>query len=86
MRIEAGLSKAEASRLIGVSESAWSLWESGQRKMHVAMFELFAIKTAAARMGPIKLIEAIRDAERRIYESHERAPQTYRDFIDQLAQ
>ena len=40
-----GLTQAEASKIIHVSIRTWQQWESGERKMHRAFWELFVIKT-----------------------------------------
>lgn len=40
-----GLTQAEASKIIHVSTRTWQQWESGERKIHQAFWELFVIKT-----------------------------------------
>jgi putative transcriptional regulator len=40
----AGLTQAEAAALINCSLRAWIKWESGERAMHPAFWELFLIK------------------------------------------
>ena len=43
-REDAGLSSTEAARLVHVSERNWRRWESGDRQMPAAAWELFLIK------------------------------------------
>ena len=43
-RSAAGLTRAEAARLIYSGERAWQEWELGNRTMHAAMWELFLLK------------------------------------------
>lgn len=44
-RERAGLTQTEAGTLIHASLRAWQQWESGERRMHPAMFELFRLKS-----------------------------------------
>jgi DNA-binding transcriptional regulator YiaG len=44
-REQAGLSTTDAARLVHVSERNWRRWESGDRQMPAAAWELFQIKT-----------------------------------------
>lgn len=44
-RKEAKLTQKEASILVYVDERTWQRWESGERKMHKNIYELFLIKT-----------------------------------------
>lgn len=44
-RIKANIDKETAAVLCGVTLRAWQLWESGKRRMQVATWELFLIKT-----------------------------------------
>lgn len=44
-RQEAKLTQKEASQLVYVDERTWQRWESGERKMHKNIYELFLIKT-----------------------------------------
>lgn len=44
-RKEAKLTQKEASILVYVDERTWQRWESGDRKMHKSIYELFLIKT-----------------------------------------
>ena len=46
-RIAAGLTQAEAGRLVRSTRRSWQEWESGGRKMPPSVFELFALKTQA---------------------------------------
>lgn len=52
-RIAHGLSEKQASDVIYSTEAAWKRWESGERPLHPAMWELFLLKTdgAMARQG-----------------------------------
>ncbi|MGZ8220089.1 MAG: helix-turn-helix domain-containing protein [Methylobacter sp.] len=44
-RTDAGLTQTQAAETIHCSLGAWKKWESGERKMHPAFWELFLIKT-----------------------------------------
>lgn len=44
----AGLTQTQAGELIHASMRAWQQWESGDRQMHPAFFELFLIKSEPA--------------------------------------
>ena len=46
-REAAGLTQQAAAALLHTSLRAWQQWEYGERKMHPAFWELFALKTAA---------------------------------------
>lgn len=46
LRERANLTPADAAALIHASARAWQQWESGDRRMHPAMYELFYIKLA----------------------------------------
>lgn len=43
-RKEAGLTQAQAAELIHSVQRTWYKWESGERTMHPAFWELFLIK------------------------------------------
>lgn len=43
-RLAAGLTQTEAARLIHTACRTWQQWESGDRKMHPAFWELFQYK------------------------------------------
>jgi DNA-binding transcriptional regulator YiaG len=45
IRMDAGLTQAQAAETIYCSLGAWQKWELGSREMHPAFFELFKIKT-----------------------------------------
>jgi DNA-binding transcriptional regulator YiaG len=45
-RHAAGLTQAEAAKLVHTSLRAWQQWEYGERRMHPAMWELFCLKLA----------------------------------------
>lgn len=40
----AKLTTSEAAALVGVTQRAWQLWESGDRKMSKPIWELFTLK------------------------------------------
>ena len=44
-RTQAGLTQTEAAELIHAGLRAWQEWEHGNRKMGLAQWELFLIKT-----------------------------------------
>jgi len=44
-RVAAGLTQAQAARLLHTTRRVWQQWEAGDRKMHPAFFELFAKKS-----------------------------------------
>jgi DNA-binding transcriptional regulator YiaG len=44
-REAAGLTQTAAAHLVYCTLRAWQQWESGERRMHPATFELFQIKT-----------------------------------------
>ena len=50
-RSAAGLSKTDAGALVHTNYRAWQRWETGERAMHPAFFELFLIKTGQAPVG-----------------------------------
>ncbi len=43
-RMEAGLTQGEAAALVHANLRSWQKWESGDRSMHPAMWELFRAK------------------------------------------
>ena len=43
-RESAGLTQSEAARMVHTTYRAWHQWETGDRQMHPAMWELFRIK------------------------------------------
>lgn len=45
-RKKAGLTSAEAGRMVYACARSWQKWEAGDRTMHPAFWELFNIKTA----------------------------------------
>ena len=44
-RAAAGLTQRQAAELVRGTEAAWRSWESGLRRMHPGLWELFRIKT-----------------------------------------
>jgi DNA (cytosine-5)-methyltransferase 1 len=44
-RQRAGMTQSEAARTVHADLRSWQKWESGERMMHPAFFELFIIKT-----------------------------------------
>lgn len=49
-RKAAGLTQAEAAKLIHSDQSSWSLWESGKRKIHKSNYELFCLKSGLSKI------------------------------------
>lgn len=47
-RLNAGLTQTEAATLLHSGIRTWQQWEAGDRAMHPALWELFAIKTGGA--------------------------------------
>lgn len=47
-RKASGCSQSEAAALVYTTTRSWQTWESGQYKMHPAIYELFLIKTDKA--------------------------------------
>lgn len=45
-REAAGLTQTAAAEVIHTQVRVWQQWESGERRMHPAFFELFQLKTA----------------------------------------
>ena len=50
-RTDAGLTQTEAAETIYCSIGAWKKWESGERKMHPAFWELFLLKTKSQKQA-----------------------------------
>lgn len=48
-REAANLSQTEAAELIYCTMRGWQQWESGERRMHPAMWELWRIKVKALK-------------------------------------
>ncbi|ARL77616.1 helix-turn-helix domain-containing protein [Burkholderia pseudomallei] len=48
-RDAAGLTQTAAGALVHVDLRSWQRWESGERTMHVAFWELFLIKTGKGK-------------------------------------
>jgi len=46
IRRAVGLTKVDAANMVHASVRAWHFWESGERRMHPAFWELFRIKAA----------------------------------------
>jgi putative transcriptional regulator len=44
-RLAAGLTQTAAGELLHTALRTWQQWEAGDRKMHLAMWELFSIKS-----------------------------------------
>lgn len=47
-REAAGLTQMQAAARLHANLTSWQRWESGERKMHPAMWELFLIKKGQA--------------------------------------
>ena len=54
-RQSAGLTQAQAGKLLHSGQVQFARWESGSRKMHPAFWELFCIKTRACAFNPSAL-------------------------------
>lgn len=50
-RKAAGLTQSQAAELVHATRRAWQLWESGDRRMHPAFFELFEHKKPCRGQG-----------------------------------
>lgn len=50
-RTSLSLTQEAAGKLINVSRKTWVKYESGERNMHAAFWELFQIKTEAIPRG-----------------------------------
>ncbi|MEN3177188.1 helix-turn-helix domain-containing protein [Gluconobacter sp. OJA] len=48
-RLYAGLTQVSAASLVHVTPLTWKRWESGDRTMHPAFWELFALKVETGR-------------------------------------
>lgn len=44
-RLNAGLTQTQAAKLIHCGLRTWQQWEAGDRSIHLAMWELFLIKS-----------------------------------------
>jgi DNA-binding transcriptional regulator YiaG len=51
-REAAGLTQAQAAALVHSTQRSWQKWESGERRMLAAVWELFEIKTTRSRRAP----------------------------------
>jgi DNA-binding transcriptional regulator YiaG len=49
-RAAAGLTQPGAADVIYSTVRTWQDWESGQRRMHPGLFELFVLKTTSANL------------------------------------
>ena len=45
-RGDLNMTQTEAAKIVYSSLRAWQQWESGERRMHPALWELFVIKTS----------------------------------------
>lgn len=50
MRMNAGLTQPQAAEIVYSALRTWQHWESGDRRMHPAIFELFLLKTGQAEL------------------------------------
>jgi DNA-binding transcriptional regulator YiaG len=50
-RLAAGLTQTQAARLVHGTCRMWQYWESGDRRMHPAIWELFRFKTQRMAHG-----------------------------------
>lgn len=53
-REESGLTQSKAAEIIYSTLRTWQEWESGRRRMHPGLFELFMIKTGIRKVVIIK--------------------------------
>lgn len=44
-RLAAGLTQSQAARLVHSSLRSWQQWEGGERRMHLAFWDLFVRRT-----------------------------------------
>lgn len=51
-RTDARLTQAQAAALIHSAQRSWQKWESGERAMHPAFWELFIMKASGAPESP----------------------------------
>ena len=51
-RESAGLSQSAAAGLVYSGLRTWQHWESGDRRMHPAIFELFVLKSNSSSSAP----------------------------------
>jgi len=45
MRKDAGLTQPQAAAVVYTTVRSWQNWESGEKRMHPGLFELFKLKT-----------------------------------------
>jgi putative transcriptional regulator len=50
-RVSAGLTKAEAAKMVYATDRHWRYWEGGHHAMNPALWELFLIKVAQRAGG-----------------------------------
>ncbi|OHE80703.1 MAG: hypothetical protein A2X76_01500 [Lysobacterales bacterium GWF1_69_6] len=48
-RERAKLTEADAAQLVYATDRVWQQWETGERRMHPGLFELFQLKTTEVR-------------------------------------
>ena len=58
-RTSLSLTQEAAGKLINVSRKTWVKYESGERNMHAAFWELFQMKTDAIREGQHLLLNNV---------------------------
>jgi putative transcriptional regulator len=51
IRIDVGLTQKEAGKIIQASMRSWQDYESGARKMHPGLWELFRVKVGKLKLG-----------------------------------
>lgn len=52
-RAAAGLTQTQAAKLVHMEQRGWARWESGDRRMHPAIWELWQIKIGASDQSPV---------------------------------
>ncbi|HCP78955.1 MAG TPA: hypothetical protein DIU11_14880 [Pusillimonas sp.] len=58
-REQAGLTQTEAGKLVYSTLRAWQRWESGERRMHPGLWELFNIKKRLTHNADLRKIPSI---------------------------
>jgi len=62
-RETAGLSQSDAAALIYSGLRTWQHWESGDRRMHPGLWELWQIKLQSAPKKPVSILQQTRAVE-----------------------
>lgn len=54
IRTASGMTQTEAAKLVHTGYRVWRQWETGERKMHAAFWELFLIKARGSIKPRVK--------------------------------